>query len=103
MGPNALITPPQPTLTDSDGSVLQPVGLDPNADDPSMVRKSTVFPVALGRPEFAFELPPPGVEFLHLELPVEAWGGVGAFRFTLPGDMIRPEAVMPNLPGFGRE
>lgn len=102
VGPNALITLPQPTLTDSDGNTLQAIALDSNADDPRMVRKSTVFPVALSRPEFAFDLPPPGVEFLRLELPVEAWGGIGAFRFTLPGEMIRPEPVMPNLPGFER-
>jgi hypothetical protein len=51
-------------------------------------RKSRLFPAALHEHRFVFEAPPPGLEYLHLEVPAAAWGGVGDFRFEIPGIMI---------------
>ncbi|HEY8504726.1 MAG TPA: hypothetical protein VIL46_09095, partial [Gemmataceae bacterium] len=99
--PPPLVDPPRPSLTDNSGRAYRERQPGPDEDD-GEVRKSTLFPVAAGEPDYLFEAPPKGVEFLRLEVPVEAWGGTGVFRFTIPAGMIRDERVMPNLPGFRR-
>jgi hypothetical protein len=81
---------PQPTLTDNTGKVYAPRAAPEGAEG---VDQSVRFPVTVLDEIFVFEPPPPGLEFLRLEVPVAAWGGTGTFRFTIPADMIvRPAA-----------
>ena len=52
-------------------------------------RRAAVFPVVFQEGVFLFEPPAAGVAYLRLEVPAEAWGGRGAFRFTIPRSMLR--------------
>ena len=52
-------------------------------------RRAAVFPVVFQERVFLFEPPAAGVAYLRLEVPAEAWGGRGAFRFTIPRSMLR--------------
>ncbi|TMQ32989.1 MAG: hypothetical protein E6K70_15585 [Planctomycetota bacterium] len=52
-------------------------------------RRAAVFPVVFQEGVFLFEPPAPGVAYLRLDVPAEAWGGRGAFRFTIPRSMLR--------------
>jgi hypothetical protein len=75
----------RPTLTDNTGKVYRE---RPAPSAPEGVGKSSRFPVTVVEEVFAFEAPPPGLECLRLEVPAAAWGGSGAFRFTIPAAMI---------------
>jgi hypothetical protein len=89
---------PSPRLTDPTGKVFPQRHVQVAAT--STARRSTTFPVQFQEVEFVFEAPPPGAKFLHLEVPVAVWGGTGAFRFTIPGAMVREERAGPaHSPG----
>jgi hypothetical protein len=82
-----------PTLTDNTGKIYQTVKAPGQARDPDPPPR---FPVAYADEVLAFEAPPSGVQELRLEVPAAGWGHPGAFRFTIPGDMIKrqpPEFV----------
>jgi hypothetical protein len=84
-----------PRLTDGAGKVyrlfdVQDIEALPNE------RRSSVFPVAFQEHVLVFEAPT-RPEDLRLELPAKAWGGAGAFRFTIPGSMSHDER--PRTPG----
>jgi hypothetical protein len=76
-----------PRLTDKSGKVyaLQEVQEVTAAKSD---RKMPMFPAAVREHVFVFEAPPPGQEYLRLQVPAEAWGGVGDFCFEIPGMMI---------------
>jgi hypothetical protein len=78
---------PRPTLTDKTGRVYQAKDIQQVAAVENK-RRSGVFPVSSHDEVIVFETPPSGLEFLRLEVPAEAWGRKGAFRFTIPGSMI---------------
>jgi hypothetical protein len=87
-----------PRLTDAAGNVYAPHEFENRPSPParkSDKRKSGLFPVSVQEEVFAFDAPPVGAEPLRLEIPSEAWGGQGVFRFTLPGSMFRHERVGP--------
>jgi hypothetical protein len=81
------------TLTDDSGKVYEQQSDYQGGDAAGLENRSSVFPVANADPLFVFEAPPPGIEFLRLEIPVEVWGGSGGFRFTIPKGMLRSEPV----------
>jgi hypothetical protein len=91
---------PQPKLTDNTGKVYSPRAA-PEATEGE--NKSVRFPLTVLDEVFAFEAPPPGLEFLRLEVPVGAWGGTGTFRFTIPAAMIGRPAGRAGVgaPGSG--
>jgi hypothetical protein len=91
---------PQPTLTDNTGKVYAPRAAPEAAEGEN---KSVRFPLTVLDEVFVFEAPPPGLEFLRLEVPVAAWGGSGTFRFTIPAAMVvRPAArAGVGAPGSG--
>jgi hypothetical protein len=85
-----------PTLTDNTGKVYR---RRPAPSAPEGVGKSSRFPVTVVEEVFAFEAPPPGVGPLRLEVPAAAWGGSGAFRFTIPAAMIGRQPPGPARAG----
>jgi hypothetical protein len=85
-----------PTLTDNTGKVYRQ---RPVPSAPEGVGKSSRFPVTVVEEVFAFEAPPPGVESLRLEVPAAAWGGSGAFRFTIPAAIIERQPPAPARGG----
>jgi hypothetical protein len=91
---------PRPRLTDNAGKAypLRDFQELAEADE----RKSSGFPVAFQDEVFVFEAPSPGPEYMRLELAADAWGGKGAFRFTIPGSMIHFERASQNGPAGGR-
>jgi hypothetical protein len=85
--PGPRLDKPRPKLTDDRGRVYQSRDvLEVTAVEKE--RKSSVFPVAYQDEVLVFEAPSPGLEYLHLEVPAEDWGGNTAFRFTIPSAMI---------------
>jgi hypothetical protein len=90
-----------PKLTDSTGKVYALLDVQEAAAAVDKKRKANVFPVAVHDEVFVFEAPAPGLDYLHLEVPAAAWGGSGAFRFTIPGTMIRNEMAGPQISGAG--
>jgi hypothetical protein len=78
-----------PTLTDNTGKVYRRKSFDVGVEVVGQVRRASVFPGTFVEDLLVFEAPPAGVEFLHLELPVAAWGGDGVFRLAIPKSMIR--------------
>lgn len=87
---------PAPTVTDRSGKVYRPAALP--AVEAGGPRESDVFPVAVGDDVFLFEPPPPTVDGLRLEVPAAAWGGLGAYRFTVPRSMIQFAPAGPARP-----
>jgi hypothetical protein len=61
-------------------------------------RKGPAFPVSVQDHVFIFEAPAARPGHLRLEIAAEAWGGEGAFRFTIPGSMITDERGRPGRP-----
>jgi hypothetical protein len=57
-------------------------------------RERRAFPVSFQDHVLVFEAPAAEPNYLRLEIAAEAWGGKGAFRFTLPGSMIIDERGM---------
>jgi hypothetical protein len=54
------------------------------------VQRRNVFASAVVDQVLVFEVPPAGLQYLRLELPVAYWGGrAGVFRFTIPSAMVR--------------
>lgn len=91
----------RPTLTDKNGKVYQVRDVqEVTAADNK--RKSALFPVSVQDEVFVFEAPTGGAEDLRLEVPVEALGGKGAFRFTIPGSMIEDKRFSPTGSAAGR-
>ena len=93
-GPSHSSERTRPTLKDNTGRVYQPRDIQEVAAADNK-RKSALFPVSVHDEVLVFEAPPSGVESLHLELPAEAWGRKGAFRFTIPGSMIEDKRSSP--------
>jgi hypothetical protein len=54
-------------------------------------RERRAFPVSFQDHVFIFEAPAAKPSYLRLEIASEAWGGNGAFHFTIPGSMIIDE------------
>jgi len=78
------------TLTDSAAKAYELHGvLENEAGDKK--RKGPTFPVSFQDHVFVFEAPAARPNYLRLEIASEAWGGKGAFRFTIPGSMIIDE------------
>jgi hypothetical protein len=91
---------PSPRLTDPTGKVYPQRHVQEVAAPTA--RRSAPFPVQSQEIEFVFEAPPPGVKSLRLEVPVAVWGGTGAFRFTIPGAMVREERAGSTQSPGGR-
>jgi hypothetical protein len=96
-GPPGSPPPPRdtahaPTLTDDTGQAYQP-RKGPERDQGFTARG---MPVTVRDEVLAFEPPPAGREYLRLEVPAAGWGRPGAFRFTIPGTMIRRPAPGPG-------
>jgi hypothetical protein len=79
------------SVTDNTGRVYRSVPAGLEVDPGGRGHQSPIFPVAASDPVFAFEVPPPTVEFLRVEVPTATWGGSATFRFTVPRAMIRTE------------
>jgi hypothetical protein len=77
-----------PRLTDPKGKVYPPRDVLEVAAVENQ-RRSSAGPVVVKDEVWRFEARPPARADLHLELPAEAWGGEGVFRFTIPASMIR--------------
>jgi hypothetical protein len=76
-------------LTDGTGKAYRLCDVQEIAALPNE-RRSSVFPVDFQDRVLVFEAPT-RPEDLRLELAAEAWGGKGAFRFSIPGSMIHDE------------
>jgi hypothetical protein len=59
-------------------------------------RKGLAFPVSFQDHVFLFEAPAARPDHLRLEIAADAWGGEGAFRFTIPRSMITDERGKPG-------
>ena len=59
-------------------------------------RRGPAFPMSFQDHVFIFEAPAARPDHLRLEIAAEAWGGEGAFRFSIPGRMIRDERGKPG-------
>src|SRR5262249_43763447 len=59
-------------------------------------RKGLAFPVSFQDYVFLFEAPAARPDHLRLEIAGDAWGGEGAFRFTIPRSMITDERGKPG-------
>jgi hypothetical protein len=82
---------PRPRLTDAAGKVYEPREVVEAAPEKRKTdKRSGLFPVTVQEEEFVFEAPPASAS-LRLEIAAATWGGTGAFRFTIPGSMIRHE------------
>lgn len=81
-----------PTLTDNLGKTYPP--RNPAAAEGGGQQVSAVFPVEVADDVWIFDAPAPGVEFFKLEIPAATWGGTGAFRFTIPKTMLRPDVPL---------
>jgi hypothetical protein len=89
----------QPRLTDAAGKEYarrQVVEAAPPEAPKKGKRRAGVFPLTAQEEVFVFEAPP-GPGPLRLEIPAEAWGGRGTFRFTIPAAMIRDERAGPGV------
>jgi hypothetical protein len=91
----------RPTLRDSTGKVCQLRDVQEMAVAETD-RRSSVFPVVFEEVVFVFDAPPANLASLRLELPAEAWGGEGVFRFTILGPMVRHEQAGPAGLAGGR-
>jgi hypothetical protein len=60
-------------------------------EDVDKQRERRAFPVSFLERVFIFEAPAAQPNDLRLEIAAEAWGGKGAFRFTIPVSMIIDE------------
>src|SRR5262249_16830781 len=81
---------PRLRLTDAAGREFAAQDLDLAVTTAGSERRSAVFPVSVIDDVAVFEPPPPGVDALRLEVPADAWGGTGVFRFTIPRSMFAP-------------
>jgi hypothetical protein len=59
-------------------------------------RRGPAFPMSFRDHVFIFEAPASRQDHLRLEIAADAWGGEGAFRFTIPGPMIIDERGKPS-------
>jgi hypothetical protein len=91
----------RPSLRDKTGRVYQPRDVQEVAVVENQ-RKSALFPVSFLDEVLVFEAPFNDVDYLRLEVPAEAWGGKGAFRFTIPGSMIESKRSSPAGLAAGR-
>jgi hypothetical protein len=87
-----------PRLTDGAGKVYQLCDVQ-EIEAPK--ERRSLFPVDFQDQVLVFEAPARPAD-LRLELPAEAWGGKGTFRFTIPGAMIRDERPGATGPGGRR-
>ncbi len=76
----------RPTIADTTGKVYELLDVQTGGSAEKTRRLSTF---GLSSRVLIFEAPAPGVRALRLEIPAAAWGGRGAFRFEIPGAMIR--------------
>jgi hypothetical protein len=98
-GPSPRFDAASPRLTDKNGKTYALQEVQEMAAGKSE-RKSRTFPAAIQEHVFIFEAPSPGQEYLHLQVPAAAWGGVGDFCFEIPGMMISyPQAGAGGLAG----
>jgi hypothetical protein len=88
-------------LTDPSGKVYAQQDVREVAAAPTG-RKVSPFRAHFNDEVFAFVTPPPGLEYLRLEVPVESWGGKGVFRFTIPRRMIGEERAGTVTSSGGR-
>jgi hypothetical protein len=79
----------RPTLTDAAGKVYELLDVQTGG---AAEKARGVAEFGLISRALVFEVPAPGVQQLRLELPAEAWGGTGTFRFAIPGSMIPRKA-----------
>jgi hypothetical protein len=79
----------RPTLTDTAGKGYPLLDVQTAGAAP---KGRGVSEFGLGLRLLVFEAPAAGVAGLRLEIPAAAWGGSGAFRFDIPGRMIRRKA-----------
>jgi hypothetical protein len=89
-----------PRLTDVAGKAYRLCDVQEIAALPNE-RRSSVFPVELQDQVLVFEAPA-RPEDLRLELPAEAWGGKGAFRFSIPVSMVHDERPANSTSGGRR-
>jgi hypothetical protein len=78
-----------PTVADTTGKVYELLEVQVG-DAAEKTRGVSAF--GMSSRVLVFEAPPAGVRALRLEVPAAAWGGRGAFRFRIPGPMIRRDA-----------
>jgi hypothetical protein len=76
----------QATLTDHSGRRYRQHAVHETAHQ---VKGRSVFPTAVADQVLLFDVPPPELHYLRLELPAAFWGGTGFFRFTIPSAMVR--------------
>jgi hypothetical protein len=89
-----------PRLTDTTGKDYRLCDIQEIAAQPNE-RRSSVFPVELQDQVLVFEAPA-HPEDLRLELPAEAWGAKGAYRFSIPVAMIHDERPATSTSGGRR-
>ena len=86
---------PRPMLTDRQGQVYAERDVYLARAEPA---RRQAFPLATADTVFLFDPPPPGLDYLRLEVPAEAWGGTGEFRFTIPASLIRRDVPGKTAP-----
>jgi len=84
---------PRATVRDSAGTAFEQLPVRPTAARPGGASSAANTSLDVTDTILAFEAP--ASAGLRLELPGAAWGGSGAFRFALSGDMIQNRSTRP--------
>jgi len=72
-------------LTDNSGNSYKRINITPSMEDGSSYPDTvSIYPQKEHRDLLVFELPVENIEWLHLELPAENFGGSGMLRFEIP-------------------
>lgn len=72
------------SLTDNNGNNYKQISITPNWNLTPISDSVSIYPQTEQIDNIAFELPVGNIEWLHLELPAEKFGGNGMLRFEIP-------------------
>jgi hypothetical protein len=77
-----------PRLYDNLGKPYAVKVLDPGTEATGHVASARIGPLKAVKDLLAFEPPPPGIEYLRLELPCAAFGATDKFQLQIPKRMV---------------
>lgn len=82
----------KPTLTGNSSHAYALRAFEAGTQVAGHERSKGLYPKLYADDYLIFEAPRPGLEYLRLELPASAFGGMGTLRFQIPKSMIEPRS-----------